>query len=591
VTMTVRVLVVEDEPPIARAIAGMIAQAPGFEVVGVARNGREALERVGRAAAAAAEGGDNGPAEGVGRGVDAVFTDIRMPVMDGVALMRELRAGYPHIRTVVLSGYRDFDYAKAAMRYGAFDYLLKPLSRQDLDAVLGRLAEALGKDLDAQRRERIDREIGGGLGGRAQGRGLRPDGGDADPSYRIASAYSAAVTGAEPDSLSAGAGFWKDVDLDAVALEAAREAGGGELPCLVFSGRYRTQKIVVTEQAPTGGGERRPSGPAGAPEEAARAAAGREGDGFFRALHERLQAMAGAIPITLIAHAGTCRVPEIGRVVDYLSRVAYLSARLYRPQFILADALDPARLEGLGRGLGLPPAEAAKQGAGAAADALGPELAGAVVDAVFTQDGEAIERAVGRAVAAAERQGPTARAFLSFWNRVLYDGRLGVLADPQLINQASQEILEAVANADGYGSLRGDLASIISCLGGQGDAVGRRALRDVVGEIQQYLVCHYNRPITSQTLSQKFGFVPSYISKIFKRHLRMTPTEFLARYRIERARLALTEQPGMMVRDVAAQVGFNDQYYFSKVFRRITGYWPTQYVKEVVRDGKPSPGE
>jgi two-component system, response regulator YesN len=69
--------------------------------------------------------------------VDILLTDIRMPEMDGLELIKRVSEEYPHVKCVIMSGYDDFSYAKKALALGAFDYLLKPSRRQEiLDTVL-----------------------------------------------------------------------------------------------------------------------------------------------------------------------------------------------------------------------------------------------------------------------------------------------------------------------------------------------------------------------------------------------------------------------------------------------------------------------
>jgi two-component system response regulator YesN len=72
---------------------------------------------------------------------DVVFTDIRMPVMDGIELIERLKEDYGTIETVIISGYDDFHYAQQALRYGAADYLLKPIEPDALNQTLERLLE------------------------------------------------------------------------------------------------------------------------------------------------------------------------------------------------------------------------------------------------------------------------------------------------------------------------------------------------------------------------------------------------------------------------------------------------------------------
>ncbi len=116
-----RILLIEDDPDTAQGIHGMLA-ALDYDVVWM-KNGREALDYV--------EGGER---------ADAVLTDILMPHMDGLEVIRVLRHLWPDIPVLAMTGYRDGTYLKAAEVYGAIATLDKPFGldqlRQALDRVL-----------------------------------------------------------------------------------------------------------------------------------------------------------------------------------------------------------------------------------------------------------------------------------------------------------------------------------------------------------------------------------------------------------------------------------------------------------------------
>ena len=65
-----------------------------------------------------------------------VLVDIRMPLMDGLALIAEAQKRYPGIRYVITSAYSDFAYAKKAIQLGVEDYILKPIDEQELEKLL-----------------------------------------------------------------------------------------------------------------------------------------------------------------------------------------------------------------------------------------------------------------------------------------------------------------------------------------------------------------------------------------------------------------------------------------------------------------------
>lgn len=76
---------------------------------------------------------------------DILITDINMPFINGVDLIRTVNKNYPNVVTVVLSGYDDFDYVRETMKHGAIDYLLKPISKVVMIDVLSGAMEKLAK--------------------------------------------------------------------------------------------------------------------------------------------------------------------------------------------------------------------------------------------------------------------------------------------------------------------------------------------------------------------------------------------------------------------------------------------------------------
>ena len=70
---------------------------------------------------------------------DIIFTDIRMPFMDGLALSELVSREFPEIKIVIISGYDDFEYARQAISIGVDRYLLKPITKKALLDVLEEL--------------------------------------------------------------------------------------------------------------------------------------------------------------------------------------------------------------------------------------------------------------------------------------------------------------------------------------------------------------------------------------------------------------------------------------------------------------------
>ena len=100
---------------------------------------------------------------------DILITDIRMPFMDGLTLSRMVKAEFPGIEIILLTGYEDFEYAKEAIRIGVASYLSKPISGQNLLAEIDHVAEkiiekrkekeaALRYEQDMKEKEQLDKQ-------------------------------------------------------------------------------------------------------------------------------------------------------------------------------------------------------------------------------------------------------------------------------------------------------------------------------------------------------------------------------------------------------------------------------------------------
>ena len=105
----IKLLIVDDEPLVRSGLLNSIKwKEYRFNVIGAASNGVEATQLIEK----------NRP--------DVVLTDIRMPGMDGLELAEWIRERFPNIFIIFLTGYSEFEYARAALKLEAVDYLLEP---------------------------------------------------------------------------------------------------------------------------------------------------------------------------------------------------------------------------------------------------------------------------------------------------------------------------------------------------------------------------------------------------------------------------------------------------------------------------------
>ena len=111
-----RVLIIDDEKFIRKSIRNRINwEKYGFSVAAEAGNGAEAIRIMSEITP------------------HLIIVDIRMPVMDGLAFIKEARKKFPKSIYVIMSAYSDFEYARRAMQLGVAEYVLKPIEEEEME--------------------------------------------------------------------------------------------------------------------------------------------------------------------------------------------------------------------------------------------------------------------------------------------------------------------------------------------------------------------------------------------------------------------------------------------------------------------------
>ncbi|GAA3409668.1 response regulator [Paenibacillus hodogayensis] len=118
-------LIVDDEKWILNGMVNRVNACEGFATAGTARNGQAALDWLQNHYA------------------DILITDVRMPVMDGLELVKEVNARYPWMKSVLISSYDDFEYARRGISLGTIDYIMKPADQERLEGALHAAAQQL----------------------------------------------------------------------------------------------------------------------------------------------------------------------------------------------------------------------------------------------------------------------------------------------------------------------------------------------------------------------------------------------------------------------------------------------------------------
>ncbi|NIK68035.1 response regulator [Paenibacillus sp. BK720] len=138
--MNVTVVLADDEPLILKGLSKLIPwEEQGIDIIGFAYDGKELLEMIEQ------------------RKPDIVISDISMPHLSGIDIIKEVKHRELPCKVIFVSAYQEFKYARDAIAYGAVDYLVKPVKKSDLEAVLAKaLSLILEKGEEDRRRSKLD---------------------------------------------------------------------------------------------------------------------------------------------------------------------------------------------------------------------------------------------------------------------------------------------------------------------------------------------------------------------------------------------------------------------------------------------------
>lgn len=478
-----------------------------------------------------------------------LFCDMKMPGMDGTELLRRLREEYEEMQVIVVSGYDDFQYTRAAIRAWGVDYLLKPLRKRDLEQALER-AIAAWREREASKQEIRETEF----------RMKRADG--LLDEQKLAAYLKGEISSSDGmRSLLCKLGgpsgrTWVALVLPRNRVEIVNDRFDGDAELFMFAVNNIAHEILGTygfycfcrldpyqwaflvSEAEDGSLQYEPaSGLRDRLRKLAEAWRGTFGLSTFigltgeRAAIDKLPAAIGDARLSLLKSM----VLEAGR---------HSSAESPAPRLSDKQVLLEAAFNGGNK-------------------AYAAEIIGSFVEAVrkrgnlslkelqaYTMEANLMLERAGRLIAAAGKEVPD--FYLPLWISDLEEwGRLLQQIWWRLIEESGRE--------------------------GSGNH-GIESLRE-------YMNLHYQEDISLSSLSDSFHFSPQYIAKKFKELYNTTVMVYLTELRIEKAR-SLLAHTGMPVLEISVTVGYSDENYFGKVFKKQTGLSPLQYRKQEQQKGR-----
>lgn len=499
----IKIVVAEDQPLILKDLCRKIeAWDRNVMIVGRATDGKTAYELVARTRP------------------HILFTDIRMPLMTGLDLIGRLKTEGLEVYSVIISGFKDFEYAREAMKLGVDEYLLKPISADDIAYVL----EELRTKLSMKQQDYTQQLIGSLL---------------KSPACRMAHINTVLpyqyyrilliTAGSYPTFTLDYATPHEDIapllPLDSLC---SRFLGEDEA-CYRYGGNHPGEHICIL-CLNTADGE------------------------AFSHIARGLVSSACSLPfpLTVCCSRQIRHIDSIGMEVRIMR--SYTEMNLI---FGKSSLLEVRPLEIRNPDLG---------------EFISPEVQKQLGGMARSFDEPGLQAGLLNLLDQMERSGATQFTIDCCLKKLLKE-----CFPAQTEGSFYMEIDEYLTSSRTYGELSAYLQFSIH-------QMMKEAARDpsqsdtglLVKNIQEYIDKNAAKNINIQEIADVFALNPAYLSRIFKKHTGKRPIEYLTAVRIRRAcdYFAHTE---FSVRQVSELCGYSDQFYFSKAFKSLTGKSPTEY--------------
>ncbi|CAM4336211.1 response regulator transcription factor [Paenibacillus alkaliterrae] len=500
-----RVFIVDDEPFIIEGLYDIIDWSEfGLEIAGSAENGQDALALL------------------MDLPVDILLTDISMPIMDGLSLIREARRFRPDLKVIILSGYNDFQYIKEGLKLGVENYLLKPINIDELQETL---ANTIDK-LNATRADRLfsdydirilrDNILYRWLTGRIAPNELneRTD----MLQIRLDRPYLVTAVLRTEDQF--------EPSYDAAQRLAVQDSS--MLPFVDIDGDL---VIVFMFEDPVAGKQ--------------------EAIDKLLGMQKRLSSGQSRISLGSVEAMGE-GAPR-----------SYANAKKAQEYFLLFD--EPTILD-----YGLLPET------GGTAHALTDPLDWpSYAKLIKAKDIDGLHQAIA---AEFEQYQTLAGATPAFIQSMAIEMLIRFKMELKEIKQADQpelykpgfvKVMQA-ETIDELAAIVKEAASLTV------DSLMRDVKSPIIQLLLNYVHEHYAQALSLKSLGQQYNIHPVYLGHLFQKETNESFTEYLNKYRIGKAKEMLKETH-LKVQEIATQVGYWETGYFYKQFKKYVGISPTDY--------------
>ena len=504
------IIVAEDEQIIQEDIKEKIEIVDkDIKVIDLAMNGEDALESITRYKP------------------DILFTDIKMPIINGLDLIKKAKEIHPTIFIVILSGYSDFSYAQQAIKYNVTDYLLKPLRIEELKEVIFNIKNKLIK-----KREEIEKiQISDSLKGINSDKDIEPS--LLEKNYMIFQICLGNLFNYVPELLDMNhfASYWDMIDWPMLINECFTS----DIKWWIINVKHCNIKLLILSYS--------------------------KGNNlsYNKIIENLLQEISNRLHHSTSVNLCCDETP-----VSF-SELKETSARI---NTMLANRLVPFRSSVI---------RMSDEETEIKPQYFDYTIINIIEKALDHNDLEIVKEELKKIIYNWKdcrcTQKHIQKGLVKCIKHILeYSG----CRNTKTIESAENSIIRIVALSNSFDELFNSsveqLNHYIKPL-----LKSSHSSKALFEKIEGYMKSNYTKPLNVAILADKFNYNSSHIIRIFKKFSGLTPIQFLIILRIDKAREIIAEDHNLNFKMISEIVGYEDQNYFSRMFKKVTGTNPSEY--------------
>lgn len=450
---------------------------------------------------------------------DVIITDLKMPFIDGLELISKVNSLYHQIKCVILSGYSDFEYARSAIKLNVFEYVLKPVKSNTIFNLLDELISELDKSKRLTEYNYIYSIINQERIKEIWQTNLTYS------NYHVILTYFGSLSKQFYELISLDKDCLNNTDFDFLK-DISKEYS---IELLEFQSKYSNGKIIVA--ADTGNGFHKIKG-------------------LCEDIYNKLNK--AQVPISMIYSEAFTNINYIPQKINSLHGILH-SCMIFGRSKIYNEQSSIKTLT------------------------------------VKTDDGI-------RILQYKNNFNDIKTGLIDFFDNCNKNEATQVQIEEklnQIFNNFEKnfniditnniDVNEITSRSGSYQELYENTYSVLKNFyeTNQKSKLSNLLAKELVDKIELYLKEHFSENIDYDVFGEMFNYNVTYISNVFKKEKGISPSKYITKVRMEKAKGIIKNDPEILLKSVSEMVGYGDPLYFSRVFKEWTGISPINYAKSL----------